>query len=473
MKFGISTFVTDDGIDPVSLARAIEERDFASLVIAEHTHIPASRESAYPMGGELPSIYYKTLDPFVTLAAAAAVTSKIELFTGIALLIQRDPITTAKEAASIDLISGGRFVFGVGAGWNIEELRDHGTDPKTRGALLDERIEAIKALWTADPAEYHGKYVDFDPSFSRPKPVQKPHPPIYIGGDSDATVKRVIRHDAGWISNPLPGGASEQAHRPDPRWRGPRRAAGAVRHPRGPRLLARRRGSGLWAGGNTPAHQAARRIAQASRRIRRIGGSLPRLTPCGSTVFSGHRLNSIPPRQPFRSGGRRLPLGEQNATSPSLFADPAGPRLVADSFVSRHRLGLPNRHRIGDPTQLVLILHHQSKNVIPQLSRPVVVEQALATQPGSRQVDRNDLLDRSRRGGHDGDPIRKKHRLVDIVGHEQRRGVRLGHDEGQLLLQTQPGECIQRAERLVHQQQGWPLTRARAKPTRCFMPPES
>src|ERR1700754_3683315 len=199
MKFGISTFVNDDTIDTVTLARAIEERGFESLAIAEHTHIPASRESAYPMGGELPSIYYRTLDPFVTLAAAAAVTSKIELFTGIALLIQRDPIITAKEAASIDLISGGRFVFGVGAGWNIEELRNHGTDPKTRGALLDERIEAIKALWTADPAEYHGKYVDFDPSYSRPKSVRQPHPPIFIGGDSDATVKRVIRHDAGWI----------------------------------------------------------------------------------------------------------------------------------------------------------------------------------------------------------------------------------------------------------------------------------
>ena len=204
MKIGISTFVNDDSIDPVSLARAIEERGFDSLAITEHTHIPASRATPYRLGGELPAVYYRTLDPFVTLAAAAAVTSKIELFTGIALLIQRDPITTAKETASIDLISGGRFVFGVGAGWNIEEMRDHGTDPKTRGALLDERIEAIKALWTTEPAEYHGKYVDFDPSYSRPKPVQQPHPPILIGGDSDATVKRVIRHDAGWISNPLP-----------------------------------------------------------------------------------------------------------------------------------------------------------------------------------------------------------------------------------------------------------------------------
>src|ERR1700710_668150 len=190
MKFGISTFVTDDGIDTVSLARAIEERGFESLIIAEHTHIPASRESAYPGGGELPEVYYKPLDPFVALAAAAAVTSRIELFTGIALLIQRDPIITAKEAASIDLISGGRFVFGVGAGWNLEELRDHGTEPKKRGALLDERIEAIKALWTSEPAEYHGEYVNFEPSYSRPKPVQQPHPPIFIGGDSDATVKR-------------------------------------------------------------------------------------------------------------------------------------------------------------------------------------------------------------------------------------------------------------------------------------------
>src|ERR1700733_10433946 len=197
MKIGISTFVNDDSIDTVSLARGIKERGCESLVVAEHTHIPASRETPYPLGGELPPMYYRTLDPFVTLAAAAGVTSRIELFTGIALLIQRDPITTAKEAASIDLISGGRFVFGVGAGWNIEELRDHGTDPKTRGALLDERIEAIKALWTTDPAEYHGKYVDFEPSYSRPKPVQKPYPPIFIGGDSDATVKRVIRHEAG------------------------------------------------------------------------------------------------------------------------------------------------------------------------------------------------------------------------------------------------------------------------------------
>ncbi len=204
MKFGIATFVDDDTIDPATLARAIEDRGFASLIVAEHSHIPASRESAYPNGGDLPPWYYNTLDPFVTLAAAAAVTSTIELFTGVALLIQRDPIHTAKEAASIDLISGGRFTFGVGAGWNLEEMRDHGTDPKTRGTRLDESIEAIKALWTEEPAEYHGTLVNFDSSYCRPKPVRKPHPPIYIGGNSDATVKRVVRHGAGWISNPLP-----------------------------------------------------------------------------------------------------------------------------------------------------------------------------------------------------------------------------------------------------------------------------
>ncbi|CAN3131601.1 Monooxygenase [Mycobacterium sp. smrl_JER01] len=204
MKFGISTFVNDDTIDTVSLARAVEERGFHSLAVAEHTHIPASRESAYPLGGDLPSIYYRTLDPFVTLAAAAAVTSTIQLVTGVALLIQRDPIITAKETASIDQISKGRFVFGVGAGWNLEEMRQHGTDPRTRGALLDERIDAIRALWTAEPAEYHGRFVDFEASYLRPKPVQKPHPPILIGGDSDATVRRIARHRAGWISNPLP-----------------------------------------------------------------------------------------------------------------------------------------------------------------------------------------------------------------------------------------------------------------------------
>ena len=204
MQFGISTFVTDDSADPAALARAIEDRGFESLMVAEHTHIPASRETPYPLGGDLPDIYYKTLDPFVTLAAAAAVTSSIELIVAVSLLVQRDPIITAKETASVDLISHGRFVFGVGAGWNIEEVRQHGTDPKTRGKLLDERIEAILGLWTTEPAEYHGEYVDFSPSYLRPKPIRKPHPPIFIGGDSDAMVRRILRFKAGWLSFAFP-----------------------------------------------------------------------------------------------------------------------------------------------------------------------------------------------------------------------------------------------------------------------------
>ncbi|MEV4315753.1 LLM class F420-dependent oxidoreductase [Actinocrispum sp. NPDC049592] len=204
MKFGISTFVNDDGIRPAELARAVEERGFDSLFVPEHSHIPASRETPYPGGGDLPPVYYRTLDQFVTLTAAAVATERLLVVAAINLLIQRDPIHVAKETASVDLVSNGRLVFGVGAGWNLEEMRNHGTDPDTRGAVLDERIEAIKAIWTTEPAEYHGKHVDFDPIFSRPKPVQQPHPPIYFGGNSKATVRRVIQHGGGWLANPFP-----------------------------------------------------------------------------------------------------------------------------------------------------------------------------------------------------------------------------------------------------------------------------
>ncbi|KAA9158390.1 LLM class F420-dependent oxidoreductase [Amycolatopsis acidicola] len=199
MKFGISTFVTDDGIRPARLGRALEERGFDSLFLAEHSHIPASRESPYPGGGDLPEKYYRTLDPFVALAAAASVTENLLLGTGVALLIQRDLIHTANEVASLDLISGGRVVFGVGVGWNREEMRNHGTDPRTRGALIDEQLEALKAIWTRDEAEYHGKHIDFDPIFSWPKPVQRPHPPIYVGGESPAALNRLLKHCDGWL----------------------------------------------------------------------------------------------------------------------------------------------------------------------------------------------------------------------------------------------------------------------------------
>lgn len=204
MKFGISTFITDNSARPDDLGRAIEERGFDSLFIAEHSHIPASRETPYPGGGELPEMYYRVLDQFSALTAAAVVTENLLVGTGINLLIQNDAIFTAKQGATLDLVSRGRFIFGVGAGWNREEMRNHGTDPKTRGQLLNEKIDAIKAIWTGEPAEYHGKYIDFDPIFSKPKPVQTPHPPIYVGGFSEAALRRVVEHGDGWLANPLP-----------------------------------------------------------------------------------------------------------------------------------------------------------------------------------------------------------------------------------------------------------------------------
>ncbi|ANN16545.1 LLM class F420-dependent oxidoreductase [Amycolatopsis orientalis] len=199
MEIGIATFITDEGIRPDVLAAAVEERGFSSLQIAEHSHIPVSRESPYPGGGELPRIYYRTLDPFVALTAAAVATSTLKLGTGVALLQQRDVIHTAKEVASLDLVSEGRFLFGVGVGWNREEMRNHGTDPRTRGALVDEQLAALKEIWTKDEAEFHGKLVDFDPIFAWPKPVQKPHPPIYIGGAGEKVMRRIAGFGDGWL----------------------------------------------------------------------------------------------------------------------------------------------------------------------------------------------------------------------------------------------------------------------------------
>lgn len=199
MKFGISTFVTDEGIGAADLGRALEERGFDSLFLAEHTHIPANRETPYPGGGDLPRKYYRTLDPLVTLSAVAAVTDDLLLGTGIALVIERDPIVTANEVASLDQVSDGRAVFGVGAGWNREEMRNHGTDPSSRGALMDERVRAMRAIWTEERAEFHGKHVDFDPIYSWPKPVQQPHPPIYVGGESRRSISRVAEYGGGWL----------------------------------------------------------------------------------------------------------------------------------------------------------------------------------------------------------------------------------------------------------------------------------
>ncbi len=203
MKFGISTFVTDEGIAPGALGRAIEERGFDSLFIAEHTHIPLSRKSPWPRGGELPRRYYRTLDPFITLTAAGAATERLLLGTGVILVVERDPIITAKEVASLDLVSGGRVIFGVGVGWNHEEMENHGTDPRTRGKLTNERIRAIIEMWTKDEPEFHGQYVDFDPIGIWPKPVQRPYPPIYVGGGSRA-FGRIAEVGDAWLANGLP-----------------------------------------------------------------------------------------------------------------------------------------------------------------------------------------------------------------------------------------------------------------------------
>lgn len=206
MKFGISMFPTRYSIGPAELARAVEERGFESLFVPEHTHIPVSRRSPWPGGGDLPEEYRQTLDPFLALTAAAMATERLLVGTGICLVVERDPITTAKEVATLDLLSGGRFLFGVGGGWNREEMENHGTDPTRRFAVLRERVLAMKEIWTRDEAEFHGTHVDFDPLWAWPKPVQRPHPPVLIAGNGPGTLDRVVEYGDGWI--PIPGRGS-------------------------------------------------------------------------------------------------------------------------------------------------------------------------------------------------------------------------------------------------------------------------
>ncbi len=201
MDFGISYFATDETIDPATMGRMVEERGFESLFFTEHTHIPASRETPYPAGTELPREYWHIHDPFVSMMAAAAATSTLKVGTAICLVVERDPITTAKEVASIDVLSGGRVIFGVGAGWNLEEMANHGTDPSRRFGLLRERMEAMKRIWTEDEPEYHGKQVEFDPIWAWPKPLQKPHPPILVGGNGRTVYDRVLAYGDGWLPN--------------------------------------------------------------------------------------------------------------------------------------------------------------------------------------------------------------------------------------------------------------------------------
>jgi probable F420-dependent oxidoreductase len=210
MDFGIGYFPTHDAVSPGELARLVEERGHESLFFAEHTHIPASRESPYPGGGELPRKYSHCYDPFVALTAAAEATRKLRVGTGICLVTERDPITTAKEVASLDHLSGGRFEFGIGAGWNREEMRNHGTDPRTRMRLMRERMEAMKAIWTQDEPSYEGEFITFERIWSWPKPAQRPHPPILVGGNGRTVLERVVGFGDAWFPNYAPEGVLDR-----------------------------------------------------------------------------------------------------------------------------------------------------------------------------------------------------------------------------------------------------------------------
>jgi probable F420-dependent oxidoreductase len=199
MRIGAAMFFTDYSMSPTELALALEQRGFDSLWTPEHSHIPLTRKTPFPSGGDLPKKYYDVMDPFVTLGAAAAVTKTLLLGTGICLIAQRDPIQTAKQVASIDQVSGGRFLFGVGNGWNEDEMANHGTVFASRHKLARERIEAMKEIWTKSKAEYHGEFVNFDPMMTWPKPVQKPHPPILVGGAFPYGARRALRYGNGWM----------------------------------------------------------------------------------------------------------------------------------------------------------------------------------------------------------------------------------------------------------------------------------
>ncbi len=213
MDFGAAMFFTEYAMTAPDFAVALEQRGFESVWAPEHSHIPLSRRSPFPPGGDLPKKYYDAMDPFVSLTAAAVATQRLKLGTGVALVVQRDPIQTAKLVASIDQVSGGRFLFGIGGGWNAEEMADHGTiDFKGRFKLMRERIEAMKAIWTQDRAAYHGELVGFDPLAAWPKPVQQPHPPVIIGGAFPYGARRAIAYGDGWVphrSRPQYGDVSE------------------------------------------------------------------------------------------------------------------------------------------------------------------------------------------------------------------------------------------------------------------------
>src|SRR5262252_755832 len=228
MEFGASIFFTDYSMTPAAVALAMEERGFDSLWVAEHSHIPVPRRTPAPGGGELPKRYYDVMDPFVTLGAAAAVTRRLKLATGVCLVIQRDTIQTAKLVASLDQVSNGRFIFGIGGGWNAEEMENHGTVYATRFKKMREQIEAMKEIWTKDKPEYHGEIVDFPSMMTWPKPTQKPHPPVIVGGAFRLAARRAIRYGDGILPFAASTG-SGSAEEFMPVWR--RMAAEAGRDP--------------------------------------------------------------------------------------------------------------------------------------------------------------------------------------------------------------------------------------------------
>jgi probable F420-dependent oxidoreductase len=273
-------FPTDYAIPPAELGRLAEEHGFDSLLLPEHTHIPASRKSPWPGGGDLPKEYSHTYDPFVALGTVAGATERLKIGTGICLVVERDPITTAKEVASIDHLSGGRFLFGVGAGWNREEMENHGTDPRRRFSLMRERIEAMKAIWANDEAEYHGEHVDFDPIWSWPKPVQQPNPPILVGGNGAKVVDRVVAYGDEWMPNVGRSGIDELAERirelqekASAAGRGEIRVSG-FGAPRDLESIERLREAGFqrlfWYVPPEPREQAVPRIERYAERLRQI-----------------------------------------------------------------------------------------------------------------------------------------------------------------------------------------------------------
>ncbi len=211
MDTGVAIFPTHDAIAPADVARLAEQRGHESLFFPEHTHIPASRATPWPGGRPLPRRYAHTLDLFVAVTAAVTATTRLRVGSGVCLVIQRDPIITAKEVASVDVLSGGRFEFGVGAGWNREEMANHGTDPRVRMAIMRERVEAMKAIWTSEEASYAGSHVSFDRIWSWPKPAQRPHPPVLVGGDGPGVLDRVLAFGDAWIPNHAPAGILERA----------------------------------------------------------------------------------------------------------------------------------------------------------------------------------------------------------------------------------------------------------------------